>query len=75
MSTTFKNCPACGQPLTHAKLLLHHPCWNALPASLRSDFNRAPTLVDRRKAYRAILDHLKHERENPPLFALPASAA
>lgn len=70
-----KNCPACGKPVTHAKMLLHHDCFNALPGNLRSDFNRAPTIEDRRAAYRAILNHLKHERENPPLFPLPARPA
>lgn len=74
MSKAPHLCPACRKPTEHANVLLHPPCWNALPANLRADFNRAPTMPDRRAAYRAILDHLKHERQNPPLFALPVKA-
>lgn len=61
-------CPACGEAKQHRNLLLHHACWDKLPSILQQNFNRAPTLDDRRAAYRAILEHLREQKENPELF-------
>lgn len=61
-------CPMCGQDTAHRNLLLHHECWQKLPPKLQQDFNRSPTIDDRRAAYRAILEHIRERKEQPELF-------
>ncbi len=61
-------CPMCGQDTAHRNLLLHHECWQKLTPKLQQDFNRAPTIEDRRAAYRAILEHIRERKEQPELF-------
>lgn len=72
--TTPRHCPDCQTELHHPKQLLCLPCWQKLPLALRQGFNHAIDIENRRAAYRAILNHIRHERENPPLFALPVKA-
>ncbi|MBK8037659.1 MAG: hypothetical protein IPK22_11060 [Verrucomicrobiaceae bacterium] len=73
MSSTLKNCPACGQPLTHAKMLFHRASSTAYPPAF-AVISTAPTLEHRRAAYRAILNHPQtHVRKFAALC--PARAA
>lgn len=68
----LRRCPDCDAEMHHPKMLFCAPCWQRVPVDLRQAFNLAINIEARREAYRAILSHIKHERENPPLFALPA---
>lgn len=72
MSTATRHCPDCDAVLTHPKLFLCHPCWERLPAPLRQGFNLAPSMEDRRAAYRAILEHIRERKANPELFPITA---
>lgn len=67
MNETARHCPDCDAVLTHPKLLLCHPCWSKLPQALRQGFNLAPSMEDRRAAYRQILRHIREKKENPEL--------
>lgn len=65
-----RHCPGCSAVLGHPKRLVCEDCWKSLPRALQDGFNRAPTLPDRRQAFRAILDHFRERREQPELKLL-----
>jgi hypothetical protein len=63
-----RQCPGCEGELNHPKLLICHACWAPLPAKLKQAFNRAPSMPDRRAAYREILEHFRQLKQQPELL-------
>jgi hypothetical protein len=64
----IRHCPNCEVILTHPRSLICHPCWQALPQTLRHAFVHTTSIVDRWEAYNVILDHFRHQKENPQLI-------
>lgn len=67
MSDTSRTCPQCGCAISTHRRFICQPCWNGLPASLRSTYNQSRTLADQRAAMRAILEHVRTEKQQPQL--------